>query len=524
LFDVIIVGTGASSTAAALELQDKKLLIIDVGIEVSKSLKTDKSIFDLKRSDKNQRDYLIGKNFESLANIRSKDLVSVKLKAPLTSFVIENSDNLIKIKSDNFSPFLSYAYGGLSNAWGAGVYRYTDYDLKKFPISSAELEPFYNKLTDLIGISGENDDLQPFFGNIRDLQKPLKLNINCNYLYSSYLKRKKYFLKKGISVGRTQLTVLTEEKDNRPAYNYNNTSFFTCKNPSIYTPVISMDQLKQKPNVTFKRGFIVETFEEKNNFVQVNAIEIKNRKEVSFIGKKLLLGAGTINTGKIILQSFKDYKTRLPILDNPISFIPFVNLRAIGSKTDQFGYEGGQLILIYEGHLSSERVQGSLYSYISPLRSDIFFDFPLSIKGNLSLTKFIVPGVTILQLFYPDTPKKQNYIQLKKDKTLFINYTDVPVLGKLERHIIKNFWMTGFITMPFLVQYPRPGNSIHYAGTIPMNKNNANYFVDKYCCLNRAKNVYLIDGSVFPVLPAKNLTFTLMANAMRIARLIRDKI
>ena len=161
MFDVIIVGTGASSTAAALELQDKKLLIIDVGIEVSKSLKVDKNIFDLKRSDKNQRDYLIGRNFESIANIRSKDLVSVKLKAPLTSFVVESNDNLIKIKSNNFSPFLSFAYGGLANAWGAGVYRYTDYDLKRFPISSTELEPFYHKLTDLIGISGENDDLQP---------------------------------------------------------------------------------------------------------------------------------------------------------------------------------------------------------------------------------------------------------------------------------------------------------------------------------------------------------------------------
>ena len=132
--------------------------------------------------------------------------------------------------------------------------------------------------------------------------------------------------------------------------------------------------------------------------------------------------------------------------------------------------------------------------------------------------------MTILQLFYSDTPKEQNYIQLKRNKALFVNYTDVPVLGKLERHIIKNFWKTGFITIPFLVQYPRPGNSIHYAGTIPMGKNNANYFVDKYCCLNRTKNVYLIDGSVFPILPAKNLTFTLMANAMRIAQFIRDKI
>jgi choline dehydrogenase-like flavoprotein len=32
-------------------------------------------------------------------------------------------------------------------------------------------------------------------------------------------------------------------------------------------------------------------------------------------------------------------------------------------------------------------------------------------------------------------------------------------------------------------------------------------------------NLWLIDGSTFPFLPAKNLTFTLMANAARIAEL-----
>jgi choline dehydrogenase-like flavoprotein len=31
------------------------------------------------------------------------------------------------------------------------------------------------------------------------------------------------------------------------------------------------------------------------------------------------------------------------------------------------------------------------------------------------------------------------------------------------------------------------------------------------------QNLFLVDGSTFPFLPAKNLTFTLMANAARVA-------
>jgi choline dehydrogenase-like flavoprotein len=32
------------------------------------------------------------------------------------------------------------------------------------------------------------------------------------------------------------------------------------------------------------------------------------------------------------------------------------------------------------------------------------------------------------------------------------------------------------------------------------------------------RNLHIADGATFPALPAKNLTFTLMANAVRIAR------
>jgi choline dehydrogenase-like flavoprotein len=35
--------------------------------------------------------------------------------------------------------------------------------------------------------------------------------------------------------------------------------------------------------------------------------------------------------------------------------------------------------------------------------------------------------------------------------------------------------------------------------------------------LHAMKNVFVADGAVFPVLPAKNLSFTIMANAMRVA-------
>ena len=61
------------------------------------------------------------------------------------------------------------------------------------------------------------------------------------------------------------------------------------------------------------------------------------------------------------------------------------------------------------------------------------------------------------------------------------------------------------------------GASVHYAGTLPMTANSAPLTCTPECRSRDFKNLYFVDGTTFPFLPSKNLTFTLMANAVRVA-------
>jgi choline dehydrogenase-like flavoprotein len=61
------------------------------------------------------------------------------------------------------------------------------------------------------------------------------------------------------------------------------------------------------------------------------------------------------------------------------------------------------------------------------------------------------------------------------------------------------------------------GASVHYAGTLPMRTTPAPYTVSKDCRSHDFENLYIVDGTSFPFLPAKNVTFSLMANAVRVA-------
>ena len=76
----------------------------------------------------------------------------------------------------------------------------------------------------------------------------------------------------------------------------------------------------------------------------------------------------------------------------------------------------------------------------------------------------------------------------------------------------------GYICNAGLIQRPLMGAGLHYAGTLPMRVNPARYQTDSQGRLFETNNVYIVDGACISRLPAKNLTFTIMANALRIGR------
>jgi choline dehydrogenase-like flavoprotein len=66
--------------------------------------------------------------------------------------------------------------------------------------------------------------------------------------------------------------------------------------------------------------------------------------------------------------------------------------------------------------------------------------------------------------------------------------------------------------------HTRPkGASVHYAGLLPMTESGGPFTTTPDCRSRDFENLVLADGITFPFLPAKNITFTLMANAVRVA-------
>ena len=91
------------------------------------------------------------------------------------------------------------------------------------------------------------------------------------------------------------------------------------------------------------------------------------------------------------------------------------------------------------------------------------------------------------------------------------------LIGRTLAKIRRFFFQLGAPILPGLTRMRPMGSSVHYSGTLPMTREKKSWCVSENCQSYDIQNLFVVDGAAMPQLPAKNLTFTLMANAVRVA-------
>lgn len=518
IYDCIVIGSGAAGVWAAHGLKGLKTLILDVGNE-SLFKYPGQTLDEITNSPELRKKFILGDQFQTLHNI-FYDYLSPKLKAPQMRFVIDHPSSE-RIHSDQFLAIQSFSKGGLANAWGAGAFKMNPQELAQFPFPYRDIEAAYNTVIEEIGVSGTNDDLNDFLGSAEYHLKPLPLPTILQDLKSRYSKKKNFFGKRGLFLGEGRMAYLSENHKGRRAYQQKGTDFFFSGNESIYSPAITLDKMIASNEVEYKNQILALNFLEESDSIVVHAKNLRSNQPEQFRAKKLILAMGALNTTKFVLKSFGDYTTTRPVLDNNITYVPFVDIKSVGKKWSTEHLLGAPLVAVHQKNKNESPVQMTIYPVGSVLCSDLLGYFPLDLKSSLGAGKFLIPAMIAVQLFYPDQPTSSNYLQLQESGHLKIQYERKP-FGKVEREVIRMFRSLGLMSAPFLIQAPQPGNSFHYAGMLPMKLSpQGKYETTPEGRLNGTKNVFIADAANFPTLPAKNHTLTIMANALRIGQNIR---
>ncbi len=310
----IIVGSGAAATAAALELVAAGLrpVMLDVGyMDDGAASRVEGNLYRYRRQH-DSFDLHIGADYRGLAGVLSGRAGIAKLNAPRMAFVTRDAATLGPLSQAKFQAIQSFALGGLGNAWGAGLYRWIDADLQDFPISLAELEPYFDVLTREIGISGADDDLAEFFGDPTGLQPPLELSHNARRVALAYRRRRKAPAGQAHHPGPAARGRAVRAQGRPPG--------LRLQQPGVLAvPALRLHagrhaaRLIAAGQIDYRPGLLVQRWKETADGVTVHASDVRQRRDRSrSTGQRLLLAAGAINTARIALQSAATPSTPAP--------------------------------------------------------------------------------------------------------------------------------------------------------------------------------------------------------------------
>jgi choline dehydrogenase-like flavoprotein len=430
-----------------------------------------------------------------------------------------------------FAPLFSFARGGLAEAWTGGCYPLNDDDLRDFPWGYAALEPHYAEVARRIGVTGEPDDLARFMPLHANLGEPLALDRHSELLLAAYAGRRDYFQNVlGCWVGRTRVATLSQPKNARGGCDYLGRCLFGCPVDALYTPSLTLRELLAHPRFTYRGGMVAEFFrvDARRRATTLVLRPVEGSASIELEVDQLVLAAGTLSSTTIMLRSAYEETgelVRLPgLMDNRQVLVPFANLRLIGIPYEPERYQYHLLGLGLASAEPERYIHGQITTLKTALMHPIIQKLPFDLRLSARLARATHAALGVVNLNFPDTRREANEATLVLEDgspRLALRYTPPPGEAAEMRRVLRRtrraLWALGCVVPPGMTHVRPMGASVHYAGTLPMSSTRRPWTTTANGQSHDYENVFLVDGSTFPFLPSKNLTFTLMANAVRIA-------
>ena len=333
-------------------------------------------------------------------------------------------------------------------------------------------------------------------------------------------------------MGRSRIAVLSSDKAGRKACNYSGRCLWGCPSDALYTPLMTLKECKRYSSFQYKPGIYVShfNFDIDNHITSVIARSVENTNTMEFPVEKLVLAAGTLSSSRIFMDSIYRKTGEIiklkGLMDNRQILMPFLNLRMLMKPYNTESYQYHQIALSIEEKDAKEHVHGLVTTLKTAMVHPIIQNIPLDIKTATFLFRNVRAGLGILNINCNDYRREDCFVTLKTDRSssdskLVMKYSrkddEKALISSTMKKAKKALRRLGCIVPPGMSHIRPMGASVHYSGTIPMTKEPRSLTTSEYCQSHDFKNLFLVDGTTFPFLPAKNLTFTLMANASRVA-------
>lgn len=540
VFDAIIIGSGANGGWAAMELTQAgmEVCMLEAGrrLDPEKDYTEHTPPWDLKFRNKSAH--------AGLFERRPVQSTSLECDEYNQHFFVDDIEN--PYTTAEKKPFVwirGRHVGGRTIMWGRQSYRYSDLDFKAashdgygddWPISYADLEPYYDKVEKFIGVSGSKEGLP----QLPDGHFLPPMGMDCS---EKMLKTKVDAMGRRLTIGRT--AILTRNHQGRPACHYCGPCGRGCRTGSFFsTPSATLPAAEATGKLTLRTNAVVRhiTTDDKGLASGVFFYDSITKQSEELKAKIIILAASTIESTRILFNSKNDQypnglgnssgvlghylmdhimgpgatgvfptlaRRRREDAERPNGiYIPrFRNVRdKQGSFIRGYGYQGGANVTVAEQAVTMPGFGA---------------DFKKRVKEETQ-TSVILAG------FGEMLPNFENKVTLDDSVR---DAWDIPAAriecrtGDNERAMAKDMMeqakemltaagaeITGSMTF-----FPPPGFAIHECGTARMGADPKTSFLNSFNQSHDVKNLFVCDGSAFVSIANQNPTLTMMSLTSR---------
>ncbi len=420
----------------------------------------------------------------------------------------------------------SYALGGLSNVWGAGVLPYTDRDLAGWPLGAADLAAGYRAAFELMPQAGEDDELATRYPLPSAPDGPLLRSYAAERLLARLRAHERRLSRAGYHFGASRLAVRVGHPAPSAGCVYCAHCLDGCPYGHIYTAAHSIEDLRDAGRIDYRPGLHVDRIVERDGEVEVEATSLPgletDGRSVTVKGERVFLAAGALSS-TIILQRSGFLPAQAELLDSQTYYLPFLWLGPVGASGHEPDHTLSQLFVVLEDEAVSEHpIHISLYTYNDGLTERARAAHPriASLLGPAldAITRRLVVGICFLHS--DESPGIVSSLDADGRSVRLrprANDRTAPTLRRLQAALLRALGPVGLVPLAPVAERAPAGGGFHSGGSLPMRANPRADAADTLGRPPSAGRVHVVDAACFPSIPSGTITLPAMANAHRIA-------
>ena len=512
--DVIVIGSGPAGVSAAYELlaSGRRVTMLEAGADPYATGDT-------------RPDRVVASKSVSSRN------TSPKLRTPTASRMLSDYHAAYAVQTDGFELMGTLAVGGLSNVWGAGVAEWTD-EFDGWPADARSARDWYPRIAERMGVSGPAEDaLTPHIAPTISTQAPVRASAPASALLRSPVADKAAdFL-----LGGVRQAVITSDRDGRQACDLTGQCMTGCPRDAIYSSRFDVRGLLAEPSFSIRPSTTVTAIGQQGDRPYADVVSAGGAPE-RLSCQRLFVAAGAPASTAFASQIKPTQGRHISIQSTPVIAFAIAPYRGF-PHAHSGGYAQAQ-----GAHLSWPRVppmssDESLFGYFfnagSVPVSELFDRLP-SVVASLGspLLRRVWARLVLVTAFMPGrfTDNEISFEPAGPGSPPAIR-----VCGRLKPELPKampavrefyrrRFARLGWLMVPGSFQQAPVGSDVHYGASMPMTSDpetdGSPLATDTLGRLMPAHHIHFVDGAVLPTLPGKPHTFTVMANAARIAHAV----